>query len=55
VTATVSDSDTVFDALMGGCPITLTGAEFDGALHTVNCPQTASAVALSLDFRLKAH
>jgi hypothetical protein len=51
----VSDSDVAFDDVVGGCAITLNGTEFDGALHTVNCPATATGVAFSLDYRLKAH
>lgn len=51
----VSDNDVAFDDVMGGCAVPLNGSEFDGALHTVSCPATASGVALSLDYRLKAH
>ena len=51
----MSDSDTAFDDLVGGCAVKLTGAEFDGALHTVACPASATGVALSIDYRLRAH
>ena len=51
----VSDSDVAFNDVIGGCAIALAGSEFDGALHTVNCPAAAGGVAFSLDYRLKAH
>jgi hypothetical protein len=51
----VSDSDLAFNDVVGGCAITLNGSEFDGALHTVNCPASATGVAFSLDYRLVAH
>ena len=50
----VWDADIAFHDRIGGCTIALKGLEFDGALHTANCPATAGAVALSLDYRLKA-
>jgi len=50
----LSDSDTAFDDLMGGCPVKLKDADFDGALHTVACAKSATGVALSVDYRLKA-
>ena len=49
------DADIVFDDPIGGCTIPLKGPEFDGALHTVDCPATPDGVALRLDYRLKAH
>ncbi|HSO40844.1 MAG TPA: C2 domain-containing protein [Labilithrix sp.] len=51
----LSDADVAFDDVIGGCAVPLNGSEFDGALHTVNCPAAAGGVALSLDYRLKAH
>lgn len=51
----VSDSDVAFNDVVGGCAITLNGSEFDGAVHTANCPATAGAVAFSFVYRLKAH
>lgn len=51
----VSDSDVTFDDVVGGCAITLNGSEFDGALHTVSCPATATSVAFTLSYRLNAH
>jgi hypothetical protein len=50
----MTDSDAVFNDLMGGCAVTLTNADFDGALHTVSCPKSATGVLLSVDYRLKA-
>lgn len=49
------DSDTAFDDVIGGCAVTLTGAEFDGALYTASCPASATGVALTVSYRLKAH
>jgi Ca2+-dependent lipid-binding protein len=54
LTIEASDSDSVFDDLIGGCPVPLSGTEFDGALHTVTCPATATGVMFSVDYRLKA-
>ncbi len=51
----VSDSDVAFDDVVGGCPITLTTADFDGAIHSVNCPATATGVAFTFVYRLAAH
>jgi hypothetical protein len=51
----IVDSDTTFDDVVGGCAVILTGAEFDGALHTASCPKSATSVAFTFDYRLKAH
>jgi hypothetical protein len=51
----VTDSDVAFNDVVGGCAIALNGTEFDGALHTVNCPASGTGVAFSLVYRLVAH
>jgi hypothetical protein len=50
----VADADVAFNDPVGGCAITLTGTEFDGALHTVSCPASTTGVAFSLVYRLIA-
>jgi hypothetical protein len=49
------DSDTVYDDYVGGCAIALTPALFDGSLVKATCPETASAVSVTVYFRLKPH
>lgn len=51
----VTDSDVAFSDFMGGCNLTLTAADFDGALHTIACPKSATGLALSVDYRIKTH
>ena len=51
----VTDADVAFNDVVGGCAIALNGTEFDGALHTANCPTSATGVAFSLVYRLVAH
>ena len=51
----VTDADVAFNDVVGGCAITLNGTEFDGALHTANCPASATGVAFSFVYRLVAH
>jgi hypothetical protein len=51
----LTDADVAFNDVIGGCAITLQSTDFDGALHTVNCPAAAGGVALSVDYRVKAH
>ncbi|MBS2013726.1 MAG: hypothetical protein JST00_12615 [Deltaproteobacteria bacterium] len=50
----VSDVDVAFNDPVGGCAVTLSNADFDGAPHTVNCPASGSGVAFSLVYRLLA-
>ena len=32
-----------------------TDADFDGMIHTASCPQTATSVAFTFDYKLKTH
>ena len=51
----VVDSDSAFDDLVGGCSLTLNTSVFDGNVHTASCPKTATGVAFTFDYRVKAH
>jgi hypothetical protein len=51
----ILDSDVAFNDVIGGCDVALTGSEFDGALHTVNCPASATGVAFSFVYRFDAN
>lgn len=48
------DEHTAFDEHIGICTIAPSDADFDGALHTANCPAAAGDVGFSLDYRLEA-
>jgi Ca2+-dependent lipid-binding protein len=50
----LNDADIAFNDLMGGCSIALTATDFDGALHTAACAKSATGVAFTVDYRLKA-
>jgi hypothetical protein len=49
------DSDVDFDDYIGGCPLPLTPAIFDGSLQSVDCPATASGVAVTVYYRINPH
>jgi hypothetical protein len=51
----VWDADVDFDDFIGGCPLTLTPAIFDGSLQSQICPATASGVEVTVYFRINPH
>ena len=44
-----------FDSFMGGCPLPLTAAIFDGSLQNFICPATASGVSVKVYYRINPH
>ena len=53
-TLTITDSDTSFNDLIGGCRLTLSDADFDGAIHTQTCPATNVSAAVTFDYKVEA-
>ena len=51
----IVDADTAFNDTVGGCLVTLAASDFDGNVHTKSCPKSATSVAFTFDYRLKAH
>jgi len=51
----LTDSDTAFDDPIGTCTLTLKDSDFDGMIHTASCPQNATSVAFTFDYKLKTH
>jgi hypothetical protein len=49
------DSDVEFDDYMGGCPLPLTAAIFDGSLQSHTCPATASSGEVKVYYRINPH
>ena len=43
------------DDFIGGCKIPLVASQFDGSLQEINCPATASGVAVTVDYRINPH
>jgi C2 domain len=43
------------DDFIGGCPIPLTPAMFDGSLLEVDCAPTATGGAMTIDYRIRPH